>query len=97
MSFAWKNEYATGIAPVDMDHRVLFNITGLLADSIRDGTDQGAIRTFIRQLIDYIERHFAREEDLLRQTEYPDFEAHAKLHREIERTVRNIARRTSRL
>lgn len=93
MSFTWKEEYATGITPVDMEHRILFNITGLLADSIRDGSDQEAIQVFIHQLIDYIERHFAREEVILQEANYPDYEAHAKLHRDIERTVRDIARR----
>lgn len=93
MSLAWKEEYATGIAPVDMEHRTLFNITELLASSIRDGSDQVAIHGFISQLIEYTERHFAREEELMREADYPDFDAHAKLHRDIERTVRNIARR----
>ncbi|MBC8241451.1 MAG: hemerythrin family protein [Alphaproteobacteria bacterium] len=93
MPFTWKEEYATGITPVDMEHKILFSITGLLADAIRDGTDQQAIQDFISQLIDYIERHFAREEEIFRASDYPDFEAHAKLHRDIERTMRNIANR----
>jgi len=89
----WKKEYETGISVIDFDHKTLFSITNILSASIENNEGQKAIGRTINDLIDYIEKHFRREEGLFLKSGFKDAEAHCKKHREIEKTVRDIARK----
>lgn len=87
----WSDDFATGIAIIDFDHQQLFNVTKTLAAAIQNGESQREIESTIGHLIDYIARHFRREEKLFEATDYPDRDAHKARHRDIENTVKDIA------
>ena len=91
MTLEWKDEYATGIGIIDFDHKTLFDITNDLRDVIDSPEDGTAIETTVKRLVDYIEYHFHREERIFREAHFPNAEKHCEKHREIEKTMRNIA------
>jgi hemerythrin len=93
MFIEWKDEYLIGNPLIDYDHQTLVNLTNELYERVRAGEGQARIADTIRCLIEYVERHFAREEEIFRATDYPDADAHAEKHRQIEKTVRDIAAR----
>lgn len=42
-------------------------------------------------MIDYVERHFKREEELFLNSKYPDAQKHLAMHDDIKKTVKDIA------
>ncbi|MBF0249738.1 MAG: hemerythrin family protein [Alphaproteobacteria bacterium] len=87
----WKKSYAVGNPLVDYDHMTLVSITNELFHRVEQGYSAEEIAKTISQLTDYVERHFAREEDLFKGTEYPDIDKHVAMHADITKTVRDIA------
>lgn len=88
----WKDEYFVGHPLIDYDHQTLVNITNELFNCVDQGLSSEEISTTIKYLIDYVEKHFSREESIFLESDYPDSKIHIQKHREIEQVVRGIAR-----
>ena len=87
----WNDSYKIGHKIIDFDHITLVNITNDLFMRVERGCSNAEIGRVIDHLIDYVERHFEREEELFVDTEYPDVKKHLEMHRDIEKTVKDIA------
>jgi len=87
----WNDSYKVGHKIVDFDHMTLVNITNELFMRVDRGFSDEEIAQTITLLIDYVERHFEREEDLFKNSEYPDIDKHLAMHDDIKKTVRDIA------
>ena len=83
----WKDEYNTGQSAIDFDHKTLVTITNELFDELVKGSSPATILRLFKNLTDYVHRHFEREEEILRATEYPNIHGHAYKHREIEQVM----------
>ena len=88
----WSDEYETGIDAIDEDHQKLFKAVNDLHDSyaIKDGNTHFAELFDI--LSDYVDYHFAREEEVMRGMGYPQLESHIVSHRELAATVHEYAK-----
>jgi hemerythrin-like metal-binding protein len=73
----WIPEYSVGNKEIDEQHKVLFTI---INDFFQQDSKQEAI-TLFKNLSSYIDLHFASEENLLKQINYPETEEHIKIHR----------------
>lgn len=91
MFIQWKDEYRVGHSLIDFDHQTLVNITNELFSNVERGFSQEEISTTIKYLIDYVEKHFEREESIFLESNYPDSQAHMEKHNEIKQVVRGIA------
>ena len=87
----WNDSYKVGHKIVDFDHMTLVNITNELFIRVDRGFSDEEIAQTISLLIDYVERHFEREEDLFRNSDYPDVDKHLAMHDDIKKTVKDIA------
>lgn len=87
----WNDSYKVGHKIVDFDHMTLVNITNELFMRVDQGFSDEEIAQTISLLIEYVERHFDREEDLFRDSDYPDISKHQAMHDDIRKTVRDIA------
>jgi len=87
----WNDSYKVGHKIVDFDHMTLVNITNELFMRVDQGFSDEEIAQTITLLIEYVERHFDREEDLFRDSDYPDIGKHQAMHDDIRKTVRDIA------
>ncbi len=90
MHIQWRDEYLIGDHLIDFDHQTLVTISNELFDEIENGTGHKVIEKTIHCLNDYIDRHFAHEEALFLDSDYPNAEEHIKMHREIEKIFRGI-------
>ncbi len=90
MLIKWKDEYMVGDHLIDFDHQILVNVTNELFNNVENGTGHEVVEKTIHCLNDYINRHFAHEEALFLDSDYPDAEAHIKTHREIEKIFHGI-------
>ena len=82
----WTEEYESGNAAIDVQHKYLFSIINQLSYAIEAGCDKKAIGQTIEQIEHYTKWHFCREEECMAATnglcpvgEKTNKEQHAKL------------------
>jgi methyl-accepting chemotaxis protein len=79
--FGREQDYATGIAALDSDHRQL---THLIARADRPWSGYKDLRLLCDEVVEYVKLHFRREESLLAVCNYPDLAAHKAEHAAFE-------------
>lgn len=79
----WKDEYSVGIEAIDNDHRKLLDLINQFQTAVFYRTGKEFERETFDALVDYTRTHFRREEDLMKEYGYPDFEAHQAEHRKM--------------
>ena len=72
----WIPSYAVNRPDMDAQHKELFRLIGELSGDL----DAKQVKTSIFYLFKYTRTHFITEELLLKESGYPDFENHQKLH-----------------
>lgn len=86
----WKDDYDTGIAGIDAQHRQLVALLNTLADAMKEGKAKDELAKIIQELAKYAIRHFSLEEKYFREFGYPDSEAHLIEHHEFEDRVHDF-------
>jgi len=75
----WNSVYETGNEKVDNDHKEIFGLVEqVLATSFKSRKEK--VQTAIEFLSSYVVRHFATEEELMDESDYPHTETHKKEH-----------------
>lgn len=87
----WNDSFKVGHKIVDFDHMTLVNITNELFLRVDHGFCDEEIAQTISLLVDYVERHFEREEGLFLNSDYPNAQKHLAMHHDITKTVKDIA------
>lgn len=90
--FAWNESYSVRVEPMDEQHRKLFDIINELAEAMKSGKGEAAVRDTVEQLAVYTRTHFLQEEMLMRRTGYPGLPAHQELHRKLMADVEQYKR-----
>jgi len=88
----WRDSYLTGIRAIDLDHQKLFKAVNDLYDAYAIGDADSHFAGLFEMLSNYVDTHFAREEELMRGLGYPGLEAHLVSHQELATTVREYAK-----
>ena len=78
----WKDDYSVGVTAMDTQHKQLFSLINQLYDAMQKSTMDETIKTVLPGLLNYTKMHFAAEEKLIGQANYPELEAHQAYHRE---------------
>lgn len=78
----WKEDFSIGNENVDRDHKEILKIAHSLINLIENGKDNNQFAIILTKMHEYAFRHFQKEENYLRSMEYPNLEAHQKLHRD---------------
>lgn len=87
----WSGDWETGNSVIDYDHQMLVTITNQIFEIRRaPGITNAKIKQALIQLVRYVDQHFAREEALFSQTDYPHVAKHIAMHRELEKVVGEI-------
>lgn len=89
---AWRRQMSIGQPTIDEDHKHLINYLNELGDAIDSPKFAAAkVAKVLTALLEYTHDHFAREEKMMQQARYPDFEAHQLKHKEAVRAIVGLA------
>lgn len=86
----WRDEFNTGIADVDHEHRELVDLINRLHDHIASGADRSQVSEFLGEVFARIAAHFALEESIMRKHRYDEYQAHKAEHEQLLDEIRDI-------
>ncbi|MGL6016747.1 MAG: bacteriohemerythrin [Selenomonadaceae bacterium] len=81
----WKDDYCTGIAPIDEQHKELFSIANRIYDLLKNDLipdKYDSIVAIIGELQSYTRYHFKTEEDYMQRINYRRFLSQKAAHNE---------------
>ncbi len=85
----------TGNAIIDGEHRELFEAVNKLLDACSKGEGRTSMEETIKFLNNYVNQHFSHEEQLQRQSNYPEMAAHRAFHEQYKKTLKEITAKIS--
>jgi hemerythrin len=83
----WTEEFSVGVARLDRQHKRLIQMTNRLIATPQTTTDSELISDILSDMTNYAQEHFAAEEELMRQHDYPRLEEHIAQHRAFQKTT----------
>jgi hemerythrin len=83
---AYDPSLSTGFDDVDEQHRMFLDMLGELASRIEEGAHRQGFLDALQGMRIYAGQHFSDEEALMAAGDYPEIEAHRRLHE----TFRNM-------
>jgi hemerythrin len=88
--FEWKDEYSSGIAGIDDQHKVIVRQMNELFEAIRYERDEAVIKGVFVELLRYAHYHFELEAELFTKHEYADKARHVKEHEHFIDKVKSL-------
>jgi len=95
MVYQWDSSLETGYEKIDNQHKQLFAIVNSLMEASSSGKGDAALLRTLDFLADYTIKHFADEEQLQIDYEYPDYLNHKQLHDEFKVKVGELKKQVS--
>lgn len=92
MAIGWRDDLLTGVAEVDNQHKELFRRFGELLTACNQGKGGEEVLRLFSFLDDYVVKHFAAEERIMRQYGYPDYLEHKQQHQGFTRRLEELKR-----
>ena len=89
-AITWSDDYATGNVGIDGDHQRLLALFNEFSLAVNLGKGDAVIRVVLDELVDYTHYHFAREELLMQENDYPEYARHKKMHDTFIRQVDDV-------
>jgi len=81
--FQWREEYNTHIKEMDAHHQELFQTANRLYEEIHSGRNKSVLAETLNFLIRYTQDHFSKEEKLMEDYDFAEYEAHSKHHEQL--------------
>ena len=89
----WNKGFSVGVEKFDNQHKKLFKI---LNDFYLGVSEKNTIKNqqlLTAKLLEYAEKHFSDEEDLMNKLEYPGFTEHKEMHDRYIMRVKNYSKK----
>jgi hemerythrin len=80
MYFEWNSQVELGHPLIDQQHKRLFSLSEAVAQTLADSEARRPAEEALRALIDFVRVHFATENGLMREADFPDAGEHARAH-----------------
>jgi len=80
MGFQWEDKYSVNEPHIDEQHKKLLDEINILLESIMNGSSSEKIDEVVNFLEQYVNEHFAYEEQYMLEHNYPELEEHKKGH-----------------
>ena len=87
----WTPDLAVDVPVIDDQHKELYSRMNALCNAIMEGKGRNEVGSFVRYLSEYTTFHFEAEEALMRQHEYPGYDAQRAAHRLFRERVGKMA------
>ncbi len=91
MVYEFTKDLETGNAIIDSEHKELLRVVNKLMDECSKGKGRAALEPTIKFLMDYVNKHFSHEEQLQKQSNYPNKDNHFKFHESYKAKLKEIA------
>lgn len=88
--FEWRQEYESGDATVDTQHRQLLVLANLLFDAVKDGREENILKKSFEALLVYTRQHFDDEEQLLAERKCSLLAEHKDDHRRLAEELNDL-------
>lgn len=82
-AFSWDEKYRTGHEEIDLQHGQLFTLLNGLHAAMKKSQGRDQIDKTLAELVAYAQKHFQVEEEVMRQTGYPELDEHCQLHQRL--------------
>ena len=76
----WKDSFDIGVKEMDEQHKLFVGYVNELFDAIQSGNAETIVAPILDKLTDYIQLHFAAEENILKSINYPMLENQKAQH-----------------
>ena len=76
----WSDECSVNIKEMDEQHKKLVEIINKHNTAEKSKELRQRVKSTIKELLDYIDVHFKREEELMMQHDYSEYKAHKEEH-----------------
>lgn len=83
MYIQWNKKYETGQPLIDAEHRLLVMLFRKLDVGIKTRQPDAVIARIVLEVRKFVEFHFVSEENLMRETGYPQTDSHRTIHAEL--------------
>ncbi len=91
--FVWKDDYNISVSEVNRQHQVLVRLINDLHRLIKIQGSHQSIEKALDALVQYTISHFAFEEEMFEQTQYPETESHKAKHKKLLGQIEGFVRR----
>ncbi len=91
MRYELTKDLETGNAIIDNEHSELFKAVNNIVDACSKGQGRKIMESAIQFLLSYVELHFSHEEQLQKESNYPDIKMHKLFHENYKKTLKDIA------
>ena len=90
----WSDSYLVGVEALDIEHKDLINRLNQLHNKFyRRQGDKSRMEDYLKEIHDRIHAHFSMEEDMMRDSDYPDFTQHKKEHDNFLGVIDNLIKK----
>jgi hemerythrin-like metal-binding protein len=86
-TFHWSEAYSVNIAVLDQQHKLLIETVNQLDQALRKGEGKAALDSVLDKLIEYALVHFAAEESLMQEHDFPGYSTHRTQHEEFRKKL----------
>ncbi|MFI3250082.1 MAG: bacteriohemerythrin [Eubacteriales bacterium] len=93
MAIIWTKEIETGNDLIDSEHKELFAKINAFLEACSQGKGRSEILNTLEFLKSYTATHFDHEENLLKESGYPDYLRHKQLHVLFNQSVDKIEKK----
>tara|TARA_B100000315_G_scaffold43957_1_gene38925 strand:+ start:4471 stop:4878 length:408 start_codon:yes stop_codon:yes gene_type:complete len=76
----WSDLYRVNIEELDQQHKQLLNIVNEFDEAVETKKEEETTKNILKNLLDYADMHFKKEEELMDQHGYPEIAEHKKQH-----------------
>lgn len=76
----WNDSFLIGIEKLDHEHRVLIDDINKLHQEMHGNEEKSEIRECLGEIFVHMQAHFALEERVMKEHEYPFFDEHKREH-----------------
>ena len=80
MGIKWSPEYAIDVEIIDNQHKELFSAINNLLEACNQGKGKEEAGEILKFLENYVVEHFKTEEEIQKESGFPEYEAHKKAH-----------------
>jgi hemerythrin-like metal-binding protein len=86
----WCDEYSVNIEEIDTQHQRMLELVNNLHSSVEACVDKNDLKRLLVELVEFTGMHFATEERLMKEHDYPDLVKHHKEHRMLLRHLNSL-------